>query len=113
MKNIHIIARFKIHEGKLAEFKNGVDKCVSATKNEEGAKLYDWFIDEDNLACTVIETYKDSEAVLAHSGNVNELLGKLMEISDFSGEVFGNATDELKGALKSMNIAVVPFFKGL
>ena len=65
------------------------------------------------MECTVVETYKDSDATLAHAANVNELLGKLIEIADFSGEVFGNATDELEDALASMNIAVVPFFKGL
>lgn len=113
MENIHIIARFKIQEGKLIEFKTGADKCIAATKNEEGALLYDWFIDEENLQCTVVETYKDSDATLAHAANVNELLGKLLEISDFSGEVFGNASTELQGALAGMNIQAVPFYRGL
>jgi len=113
MKNIHIIARFKIQEGKLIEFKTGAEKCIAATKKEEGALLYDWFIDEENLKCTVVETYKDSDATLAHAANVNELLGKLVEISEFSGEVFGNASDELQNALSGMNIKTVPFYKGL
>lgn len=113
MKNIHVIARFKIHEGKLAEFKDGVDKCILAVKNEEGAILYDWFINEEKLECTVVETYRDSDATLAHAANVNELLGELMKIADFSGEVFGNASDELKNALSGMNIKTVPFYAGL
>ena len=113
MKNIHFIARFKIHEGKLSEFKNGVDNCIMAVKNEKGAMLYDWFIDEDNLTCTVVETYKDSNATLAHAANVSELLGKLMEIADFSGEAFGNASDDLQNALAGLNIKAIPFYKGL
>lgn len=113
MEKIHIIARFKIHEGKLAEFKPGSDKCIALTKNESGALLYDWFIDVENLACTVIETYQDSSATLAHVANVSDPLSKLMEISDFSGEVFGNASEELQNALKDMNIVAVPFVGGL
>ena len=113
MKNIHLIARFKIHEGKLRDFKDGVDSCIAVVKNEPGTMLYDWFIDEENLECTVVETYKDSDATLAHAANVNELLQKLMEIADFSAEVFGNTTEELKGALAGMNIGTVPLYKGL
>lgn len=114
MKKIHIIARFKIKNGKLNEFKTGLEKCISLVKkNEPGALLYDWFIDEANLDCTVIETYRDSEAVLAHAGNVNEELSKLMQISDFSGGVFGNASPELTDAMKGMGIVPVPYINGI
>ena len=113
MEEIHIIARFKIHEGKLSELKNVAEKCVLATKSEVGALLYDWFVDDGKLECTVVETYQDSEAVLAHSGNVNEPLSKLLEIADFSGEVFGNASDELQKTLQGKNIVSIPFFSGL
>ena len=113
MEKIHIVARFKIHTGKLQEFKLGVESCIDATKTESGALLYDWFIDENSLEVTVIETYQDSNAVLAHVVNVDESLSNLIAISDFSGEVFGNASDELTGALKEMNITAIPFFKGI
>jgi quinol monooxygenase YgiN len=113
MEKIHIVARFKIHAGQLDKFKNGSEACIAATKNESGALLYDWFINENDMTCTVIETYKDSNAVLAHVGNVNEPLSKLMEISDFVVEVFGNASVELQNALKEMNVTPVPFFGGL
>jgi quinol monooxygenase YgiN len=113
MEKIHIIARFKIHAGQLDKFKKGAEDCIASTKNEPGALLYDWFIDENELSCTVFETYKDSNAVLVHVGNVNEHLSKLIEISDFVVEVFGNASFELQNALKEMNVTPVPFFGGL
>jgi len=34
-------------------------------------------------------------------------------MSDFSGEVFGNASEGLRNALAQMNIIPVPFYKGL
>ncbi len=112
MKKIHVIARLKIHSDKLSEFKQLAKECIPLVHNEPGAELYDWFIDENNQ-CTVIETYKDSEAVFAHLANVGETLAKLMEISDFSGEVFGNVSPELEKALQDMQVKPVPFFQGL
>ena len=113
MNIIHIVARFIINDGQLDKFKKGAEDCIAATKNESGALLYDWFINENELSCTVIETYKDSNAVLAHVGNVNEPLSKLMEISDFVVEVFGNASVELQNALKEMKVTPVKYFGGL
>ena len=113
MEKIHIIARFKIFDGKLEEFNQGKEECISLTRNEPGALLYDWFLDEENSVCTVIETYKDSSAVLDHAQNVNPALAKLLEIADFSGDVFGNVSDEVKNALKEMGITPVPFVGGL
>lgn len=112
MKKIHVIARFKIHSNKLSEFKQLADECVLLVHNEPGAELYDWFIDDQNH-CTVIETYKDSDAVFAHLANVGGPLGKLMEIADFSGEVFGNTSPELAKALHDMQVKPIPFFQGL
>ncbi len=113
MQKIHIIARFKIQSNNLEKFKQGVQKCIDLVKNEPGAELYDWFIDEKNMECTVIETYKDSDATLFHAGNVQQALGELMQISEFSGEVFGNASEALKEAMAGMNIVPVPFYIGL
>lgn len=112
MKKIHVIARFKIHSDKRAGFEQLAKDFIPLVRNEPGAELYDWFIDEQNH-CTVIETYTDSEAVFAHLVNVGGLLAKLMEISDFSGEVFGNVSPELEKALLDMQVKPVPFFQGL
>lgn len=113
MEKIHIIARFKIPQGKLGVFRDGAKKCLELTKAEPGAELYDWFIDEQNGECTVIETYQDSNAALFHAGNVQQGLSELMQIAEFSGEVFGNASEELKAALAGMSIVPVPFYQGL
>jgi len=113
MEKIHIIARLKIHEGKLEAFKLGANHCISATKTESGALLYDWFIDEKSGQCTVIETYENSNAVLIHAGNVDEPLSKLTEMADLSLEVYGNASKELQKVLSDMNLIAKPYFGGI
>lgn len=78
MKNIQITAKFKIHAGKAEEFKKMAADCITAVKkNEPGALQYDWFLSPDESECIVRENYADSNAVLAHMGNVGELLDKL------------------------------------
>ncbi|MDZ7604049.1 MAG: hypothetical protein U5K79_00345 [Cyclobacteriaceae bacterium] len=44
---------------------------------------------------------------------VGELLGKMMAMSGFSGEIYGNASDELKGALAGLDVKFYRYFQGL
>jgi len=114
MKNIQLTAKFKIHEGKVEEFKRIAAECVTAVqKNEPGALQYDWFFNPDQTECIVRETYVDSNAVLVHMGNVGELLGQLLGMGDFELEIFGNISEELKNAAAGLNPKVYSFYKGL
>ena len=116
MKKIHVTARFKIHKGKLEEFKKIAAECVAKVKeNEEGkgALQYDWFFSPDNSECIVRETYTDSNAVMAHMGNVGEELGQLLGMSDFELEVYGNPSEEVQQAAAALNPKVYQFYQGL
>jgi len=114
MSKIQLVARFKLHEGKVKEFKAVAKDClIVISEKDKGVLQYDWFFDEKEAECVVIELYKDSAAVLNHVGLIGELLGKAMAMSDFSGEIYGNASDELKGALSALNIKMYSYFQGL
>lgn len=116
MKKIQITAKFKIHKGKVEEFKKIASACVVAVeKNEKGkgALQYDWFFSPDNTECIVRETYVDSDAVLAHMGNVGEMLGQLLGMSDFELEIYGNPSEELQKAGAAMKPKVYSFYQGL
>lgn len=114
MKKIQITAKFKIQTGKLETFKKIAAECVVKVKaNEKDALQYDLFINPEQTEIVVRETYTDSNAVLAHLQNVGELLGQLLTMSDFEGEIYGNMSEELKHALAGMNIKVYSFFRGL
>jgi quinol monooxygenase YgiN len=114
MKKIQIKAKFKIPSDKVEYCKKIAEECVTTVKqNEKDALQYDWFINPEQTEIVVRETYTDSNAVLAHLGNVGELLGQLLSISDFEGEIYGNMSEELKHALAGMNIKVYSFFQGL
>ncbi|HSH18985.1 MAG TPA: antibiotic biosynthesis monooxygenase [Draconibacterium sp.] len=116
MKEIQVTAKFKIHKGKVDEFKKVVTNIIDAVaKNEKGkgALQYDWFFSPDDAECVAHETYTDSNAVMAHMGNAGELLGQLLAMSDFELEVYGNPSKELQNAAAGLNPKVYFFYKGL
>ncbi|WP_296705206.1 antibiotic biosynthesis monooxygenase [Algoriphagus sp.] len=105
MKKIHLIAKFQIHPGKESEFKDLIPQCIARVKaNETGAERYEWYLNSEGTVCHVLETYKNSESVLAHIANVGDLLGKIFEISDFGGDMYGNLSEELKAAIAPLPI---------
>ena len=87
--------------------------AVEKNEKGKGALQYDWFFSPDNSVCIVRETYTDSNAVLAHMGNVGELLGQLLGMSDFELEIFGNPSEELLKAGAPLNPKVYSFYQGL
>jgi len=56
------------------------------------------------------EIYTGSNAVHAHMGNMGELLGQLLALSDFELEVYGNLSEELQLAAVGLNPKVYSFF---
>ncbi len=114
MEQIKATALFKIKEGKLEEFKQLIPVLISIVKEKDpGTLTYDWYLNEDNMECTVLETYADSQVVLAHAGNVGEQLQKMTELADLSLELYGNPNEELRNAIEGLAPKIYSFFSGL
>ena len=117
MNKIQVTAKFKIHQGKVNEFKKVANAAIAAVNENEkgkGALQYDWFFSPDETECVVRESYADSNAVLAHMGNVGELLGQLLSMSDFDLEVYADhLSEELQQAAAALNPKVYSFYGGL
>lgn len=71
---------FKVHEGKLAAFKQLCAQFLEKTKPEPGCLYYGFTFDGDVAFCR--EAYVDAAALLAHIDNVSALLGEAAKISD-------------------------------
>ena len=114
MEQITATALFKIKEGKLEEFKELIPALISTVKEKDpGTLTYDWYLNENNMECEVVEIYADSQAVIAHSGNVGEILQKVLEVADLSLKLYGNPSEELRNALQGLDVKVYPFYSGL
>ena len=114
MNHLQVTARLKVHDGKLNEFKELAIQCFTAVKEKDTETLqYDWFFSEDQTEFVVRERYTDSNAVFAHLANLGDLFGKILQVSDFSVEVYGNASQDLRDATASMNSKFYSFYQGL
>jgi hypothetical protein len=97
---------FKVHPGKLREFKAGLPAFVEKTKTEQKNLFYDFTINGDEVFCR--EGYVDAEGLLAHLANVDALLKEAMKIANLVRvEVHGPATEleKLKAPLAALNPA--------
>ena len=99
-----IVPYFKVHEGKLDEFKAGCDAFVTSTQNESKVLYYGFSFNGDMAHCR--EGYADAEGLLAHLDNVGALLQEALKIADIARlEVHGPAAelDKLREPLAGLN----------
>lgn len=73
-----------IHPGKLEAFQSIAQTMIAGTQKEPGALAYEWHFSTDRKQCRLIETYSDTNAVLAHVNGpvVQQLVAKLLETRD-------------------------------
>lgn len=81
---------FRVHPGKLAEFKVGMLAMVEKTRGEEKNLFYDFTVNGDEVCCR--EGYVDAAGLLTHLENVGELLKTALTLADLPRiEVHGPA----------------------
>ena len=67
MDEIQGKARFKIHDGKLEEWKRLVAEAMETIRSKDSGTLqYDLFLSDDSSEGVLYERYRDSDALLEH-----------------------------------------------
>jgi len=114
MARYRAVAKFRIHEGKTAAFRELAAQCLAAVKaREPGTSVYDWFINEAGTECVVVETYDSDEALLAHTRNVGALVGQILKIADCKVDMLADPTPQVREALKRMPLNLYARLQGL
>lgn len=92
------IARFRIHEGKLEEYKRLSAEAMKISRTKDtGTLQYDIYFNDDESECMVIERYRDSEALMEHVANLGDLFGAIIAtVYVVHGEVLGEPSPELR-----------------
>ena len=100
------IARFRIHEGKLDEYKRLSAQAMEIVRTKEtGTLQYDTYFNDDQSECVVIERYRDSEAALEHAANLAELSAKVLTtVTVVHGELLGEPSAELRAKLADSEV---------
>ena len=68
---------FTVPEEKIDEARSYCERFVTLTSNEPACLYYGFSFDGNQVFCR--EGYEDAEGLLAHLGNVGELLGEFIE----------------------------------
>src|SRR5436189_6204023 len=86
---------FKVHPGKLEDFKKRFPVFVELTKKEPKNLFYEFTINGDEVFCR--EGYVNAEALLAHLENVGAMLAQALAMADLVRiEVHGPAAELAK-----------------
>jgi quinol monooxygenase YgiN len=104
---------WKIHDGKLEEFKSLAAEATERVETNEPNMLgYHWYLSADQTTCTLIEQFPGTEHILVHLGNVQEALGKILEVADISIDVYGAISADAKAALDPLGAVYHHHFSG-
>jgi quinol monooxygenase YgiN len=100
------IARFRIHEGKLDEYKRLSAQAMEIVRTKDtGTLQYDTYFNDDKSECVVIERYRDSEAALEHAANLADVSAEVLAIvSVVHGELLGEPSAELRAKLADSEV---------
>jgi quinol monooxygenase YgiN len=89
-------------EGKAAEFKAVAAEISALCKAEEpGTLAYHWYLNDDETGFALYERYADSDAFLAHLGNLEPHMARFMSLGEITGVmVFGEPSPDARTALE-------------
>jgi quinol monooxygenase YgiN len=112
---IRAIAEVSIPEGKINEFRKLAAEIIDKVEADEPNTFsYEYFLSNDESKCYVVQLYKDSEAVMAHLGNISDLAGPLHEVAPLTGlMIFGSPSDELRQALEPVGPKIFEHWNGV
>jgi quinol monooxygenase YgiN len=115
MDEILGIARMKIIDGKLEEFKSISKKARDIVRTEEGTLQYDLYLNKLGTEALVVERYRDEAALMAHHENMNQggVSEAIMKTCTAEGELLGNISDNLAKALEGGPVRVMSLWQSL
>ena len=107
MSELQSVARLKIHEGKLDEFKRLAARCAELVRTKDtGTLQYEQYLNSDGTECLVFERYRDSQALLDHLANMGDTMAAILQTCSASGEICGTPSPELIARLEGAPVQV-------
>jgi quinol monooxygenase YgiN len=114
MREIHVIARYRIHPGKFNRFRQAAADCLAQVRRkDQGTLCYDWYLSDDRRLCVTIEYYTGCDALLDHIANLGLTLDRLMSTADLSMELYGTTSQETLAAAEEWPITFYTLLQSL
>jgi quinol monooxygenase YgiN len=100
MSELQGIARFRFHDGMIDTYKELASQSMEIVRRiDPGTLQYDIYLNDDETEAVVIERYTDSESLAAHLANLGELGEAMLATAEVTGELLGDASEELRANL--------------
>ena len=102
---LQVLVELTIAEGKVEEFKTQMPPIIEKVMANEPDMLgYQWYLNQDQKKCYIIEWLKNSEAWLTHVSNVESMLPPLFAIAPITRcEFFGNVSEAVEEAIVTIS----------
>src|SRR5262249_17433927 len=113
MAAIQVTARLTIHEGKLEEFKELAAQCMRSVRERIRARYSTIGSSATPTGNVVLETYKDSGALLEHIANLGATLEANLSVCDMGLEIYGSPSVELVKATAALAPKIYSPFQSL
>ncbi|MDH3671731.1 MAG: antibiotic biosynthesis monooxygenase [Gammaproteobacteria bacterium] len=113
--SIRVVAEVEIKRGRVDEFKTIAAEVIQRVEaNEPRTWTYEWYLNEDESKCYVLEHYADSAATMAHMENVGPLLDRFFETCSIDNlSLFGEVSAEVREAFAALNPSVFEHWSGV
>lgn len=110
---VKMVVKVNAKPGSLELFKQLATELKEITETNEPAALgYEWFVN-GSQACYLVETYPDSNALLAHMDNISSKLGPILDVAPLEELlVFGNLSDKAIAVLAGLGAKIFPPYTG-
>ena len=111
MGELHGIARFRFHEGKVEDFKRLSAECMEIVRTKDtGTLQYEIYFSDDQSEAIVLERYKDSQALIEHAANLGELAEAILATGLASTELLGEPSADLRAKLAGAPVRLLTPF---
>ena len=113
-KDIVLIARFNLQEGKLEEFKSLYSMGIEDIKQKEPGVIYfTLYVSPDEKTVCSMEAYKDSQTILDHFAISSSRIPKILEISTVTSvEIYGAVSKEIHDLLDPYGTVYYDYYIG-
>jgi quinol monooxygenase YgiN len=108
-KIVRFSVSLSIADGKLEAFEKLAEAMLVATRSNPGALGFDWYLSSDRRHCRLLETYADTDAVVAQlSGPVaQEFVPKVLAVATLNSfEVYGDPGPKASAMLAAFGAAI-------
>jgi quinol monooxygenase YgiN len=96
VSEIRGVARFKLNQGKVEEFKRLCAQLVEIMRAKDtGTLQFEIFLSDDESECVIYERYRDSEAVIDHGAHVGEVMPAIFATASGPSALLGEPSAEL------------------